>query len=360
MTRVRIVGGGLMGVAAAFEAHRLGCRDIELHERQEQLGGTDLPDCPQGLELRDDPIDFGPRGGALRNLLEWRGVHFDDAEVRPPAAQAPESPSLLGGSLADWIRAHPEAEAEELGRYCQWRTNAWLDEIDESALAPLGLLPDAAPPTASVRGGVGAMFGVCEFALRELGVNIHTLSMASPWEAMAGRASDEVVVWAADPTPLYRAADLAAPKALYISAPTYFFRAAASAPLQLRNASPVGVVAGISLYESRRQMVLAAECVAEASEDDIRKGVARLAAEAGIDDLVLLDELGVSLRPRRGYRSVDAAHQLRRLRANLAVDHGDQVVTGSWEPFSAADRFEGLRAGLARALAQETLAVAAA
>ena len=51
--RIRIIGGGLTGVLAAFEAHRLGWRDITLQERFEALGGVARPKLIHGREMRD-------------------------------------------------------------------------------------------------------------------------------------------------------------------------------------------------------------------------------------------------------------------------------------------------------------------
>jgi len=366
MTKVRIVGGGLTGVLAAFEAHRLGCRDIEIHERLEQLGGDDLPDRPQGLELRDEQIDFGPRGGPLRRMLEWRGVAFDEVDgdqagaFGPGQTLPPVAPT--GGSLADWIRAHPPKVAEALGRYCQWRLSAWLDEMDESAAAPLGLDGRMIAPPTPPRGGVAAMFGACLHALRDLGVKVRTQDLVSPWRVLQARAPDETVVWAADPTPLFKACDLPTPKQLYVSSPTYFFRLdhEAAAPIHIRNLAAEGVVAELRGYESRGESVLAVECVAEAPDALLRREICRLAVEARGTGLAVGEQLGVSLRPRRGYRSADAAHQLKRLRLHLAETAGEAIVTDAWEPFAPADRFAALRVGLAAALARHAPAIEAA
>src|SRR5262245_9458739 len=81
MTKVRIVGGGLAGVLAAFEAHRLGARDIELHERLTELGGVVAARVIHGLELRDRWRVFGGREDPARRLLEWHGAAFDDLDL---------------------------------------------------------------------------------------------------------------------------------------------------------------------------------------------------------------------------------------------------------------------------------------
>ena len=42
MTKVRIIGGGLTGILAAFEAHRLGATQIRLQDALDRLGGWSL------------------------------------------------------------------------------------------------------------------------------------------------------------------------------------------------------------------------------------------------------------------------------------------------------------------------------
>ena len=51
MARVRIIGGGLTGILAAFEAHRLGAREIVLEDALDRLGGWSLPRVSHGVEL---------------------------------------------------------------------------------------------------------------------------------------------------------------------------------------------------------------------------------------------------------------------------------------------------------------------
>nr|QQZ52049.1 hypothetical protein JKL49_21270 [Phenylobacterium glaciei] len=155
-----MIGGGLTGILAALEAHRLGCRDIELHERFDQLGGTAWPRRDHGLELRADHRYFGPQGDPTRTLLEANGLAFDDFENRfGSVSPAPggdlafthdfEGPALrtrkldldhiTGDSLADRIRAYPHDISGHLTRYCQWALGSWLDEVDAGAAIPLGI-----------------------------------------------------------------------------------------------------------------------------------------------------------------------------------------------------------------------------
>ena len=74
--KILIVGGGLVGVLAALEAHRLGAREIILHERHPDLGGSLKPRLFHGLELRDQLCLFGDRTDPMRQLLAWRGVRL--------------------------------------------------------------------------------------------------------------------------------------------------------------------------------------------------------------------------------------------------------------------------------------------
>ena len=78
MKRVQIVGGGLTGILAAFQAHRLGARQIDLYERLDRLGGVALPELHDGKEMREGCIYFGPKGDPIRSLLETHGARFEE------------------------------------------------------------------------------------------------------------------------------------------------------------------------------------------------------------------------------------------------------------------------------------------
>ena len=80
--RVRIVGGGLTGILAAFQAHRMGARDIELYERLDRLGGIAQPDTVEGCDMREGCIYFGPEGDPIRALLEDHGAEFEEFDNR--------------------------------------------------------------------------------------------------------------------------------------------------------------------------------------------------------------------------------------------------------------------------------------
>jgi phytoene dehydrogenase-like protein len=158
--KVRIVGAGLTGIAAAFEAHRMGARDITLHDRHARLGGEAWPRQTHGLELRESPVSFGPPGDPLRALFEANGLEFDDFEnvvgaVSPapggdishrrdfagPALRARDLQlnPLTGESLADRLRAYPADIGHALTSYCHHVLGAWLDQVHESAVDALGI-----------------------------------------------------------------------------------------------------------------------------------------------------------------------------------------------------------------------------
>src|SRR6185503_20163770 len=101
MSRVRIVGGGLTGILAAFQAHRLGARHIELYERFDQLGGVALPQVSGGREMREGCVYFGPQGDTIRSLLEDHGAEFEDFDNRfgsvSPGSSNPVHVQNFGG-----------------------------------------------------------------------------------------------------------------------------------------------------------------------------------------------------------------------------------------------------------------------
>src|SRR5947209_7510752 len=80
--KVRIIGGGLTGLLSAFEAHRLGARDIELCEGWDQLGGNAWPRLAHGLELRETHLKFAGPGDAVHDLLARNGVALERVENR--------------------------------------------------------------------------------------------------------------------------------------------------------------------------------------------------------------------------------------------------------------------------------------
>lgn len=375
MTRVRIVGGGLAGLIAAFQAHRMGARDIVLHEQAEELGGGLAVRVSHGLELRQRPFEFGARGDAVRALFEDNGIVFEDFETRSASVSpAPRGditctrdfagPAIAardlalafssGDSLADRLRAYPSDIGHALSRYCQWRLGAWLDEVHESAAADLGCaqvfplgheIVDLAglkradtradvlygiPAslcgrldhlTASLpRGGFAAFFVHCSQALERLGVEVRYGAALTASQAMAERQAGDVLVWAADPAPLLDLVGLEVAQPVRRPTTTCLFKAHYDGrlPFHVSNFTASGAVFGLHLYESRGQAVVMAQCVAEAPGAELRREIHRLMSGFGAATLTLEEQISTRTAPGRHGVTVDEAHKLAALETKLA------------------------------------------
>lgn len=404
MAKVRIVGGGLTGIIAALQAHRLGCRDIELFEQYGELGGSLLPRTDHGLELRQTRRYFGTRGDPMRALLEWHGVDFEDFENRsgsvspgpggePVFAEGFGGPSLAarqtglvepaGESLADRLRAYPHEIEQALSKYCQWSLGVWLDEVHASAAAPLGIArvhPRATDTTtlaevkraddlydalyglpahmwgrtqgtlASLpKGGFANLFAAAGRALAGLGVKIHLESLISPREAIAACRPGEALVWAAGPAPLYKAVGVATPKPVAKSGATYVFRAKTELkPFWLQNFTAKGAVFRLSTYETRGETLLTAECVAEAGDAELRREIRKLMSGFGV--VQLKDQLLAAVEPRQGIWSMAEAKATKALHGKLEQTLGAAFVPGCWTVERPEDAFARIETALAAAL----------
>jgi len=142
---------------------------------------------------------------------------------------------------------------------------------------------------------------------------------------------------------------------------SYIFKAryAGQAPLELRNFTGQGAVAEVRLYESRGQALLAAECVAEISDGDLRRELHRLTAGFCGGTLNLGETVSVRIEPRWDCPSMEAVRQLRGLRAALARAHGESFIAPEWEAPRLQDRLADVSAKLVRALDVTEEAVAA-
>ena len=406
-SRVRIVGGGLTGILAALKAHDLGCREIDLHERFDDLGGVARPRQSDGLELRDGCIYFGPRGDPMRGLLEQHGLLFEDFENRFGSVSPGDGgrtvcthdfggPALAttdmtltprsGDRLSDRLQTYPEEICEALTRYCQWHLGPVLDEVHESAAIPLAINrvfpvgPDIADivsgkrtnalqdelyglprglwgrqsnTTASLpRDGFHAFLVQCRQRLERLGVRVYDTSLVSPRHLLNAPTAGEAVVWAANPMPLFKVAGVASPGLIKKAFATYAFKASCrgSLPFYIQNFTATGAIFRLYLYETRGQTVLLAECVHEADEVDLRREIDRLIA--GFDGawLKLGEQIGANVGPRWIYQSVDAMRRLTDLREAFARAMGDAFIPGAWEPYSKAEKFAQVNAGLMAAL----------
>ncbi len=415
VSRVKIVGGGLTGILAALQAHRLGVRDIELHERFGELGGVAVTEARSGIELRDGCIYFGPKGDPIRQLLEDYGASFEDIDNRFGSVSlsatgeplyvddfaGPALPSAgirltapAGPSLADRIAAYTPELSQALTRYARWHLACDLKVLHGSSAIPLAMnrvypvganlaaLADAkrhdavadelyAIPralwgrtdnlTASLpAGGFPVFLRRCRLALEAIGVTIRDNSLVSPRQALAEHRAGEVLVWAANPTPLFKAAEVRTPKLLPKSFTSHVFavRWTGPRPFYVQNFTAEGVCFRVYVYESAGRTLLTAECVDEARPSDLRYEIHRLLR--GFDgDLALGELLSTAVRPRWIYHSVDAIDQLSQLRAALTRRFGPAFVAGAWEPYSKTEKFAEVNAGLAAALGADKSRAAA-
>ena len=408
MSKVKIVGGGLTGILAAFEAHRLGCREIELHERFARLGGVARPDERGGLELREGCIYFGPKGDPIRALLESHGLQFEDFENRfgsvstgpwgePVYTEDFGGPALsadrleltppAGGALADRLGAYPVEIQSALGRYCRWHLGDVLDQLHESAAIPLACnrvyptgpalaalaeakraspLADelyaipralwgrtanltAAPP----KDGFPGFFRDCRKALLDLGVAVNEEALVSPRQALAAHQAGETLVWAANPTPLFKAAGVPTPKLFSKSFAAYVFKArwTGALPFYAQNFTARGVCFRVYVYETHGETLLTAECVGESADHELRREIAGL-LEGFVGELTLGDLVNVSIKPRWIYHSLDSMRGLKALRAAMAEKMGPAFVAGAWEPYAKTEKFTQVNSALAAALGE--------
>ena len=405
MTRVKIVGGGLTGILAAFQAHGMGARQIELHERFEQLGGVALPDVRDGREMREGCIYFGPKGDPIRSLLEVHGAVFSDFDNRfgsispglreqvyvkdfggPALASAEIALSpMRGPSLGDRLACYPEALAAPLARYARWHLGCDPSDMHESAAVPLAInrvfprdadldeLAEAkrtdpfadellAIPrslwdySCNVQASlpVGGFIGLlrqCREALDAIGVTISERHLIAPRQALAEHTPDEVLVWAASPTPLFKAAGIATPKALPKRFATYIFDAGwtGDLPFYVQNFTAEGSCFRVYIYESAGNVLLTAECVTEDAGDALIRDIRRM-LEGFEGKLTLGDLLHTSVKPRWIYHSVDTIDRLAELRSALAARMGAGFVPGAWEPYAKGEKFAEVGSALATAL----------
>ena len=215
--------------------------------------------------------------------------------------------------------------------------------------------------TASLpKGGFPALLKRCRLTLEAIGVTIHDESLVSPRQALAEHAAGEVLVWAANPTPLFKAAGLATPKLLPKSFATYVFAAnwTGPRPFYVQNFTATGVCFRVYIYESAGQTLLTAECVAEASAADLRREIHDL-LQGFEGKLTLGDQIATAIKPRWIYHSVAAMLGLADLRAALFARMGPAFVPGAWEPYAKTEKFAEVNTALAAALGVEAKAAAA-
>ncbi|WP_425998551.1 NAD(P)-binding protein [Caulobacter sp. DWR1-3-2b1] len=401
---VRIVGGGLTGILAAFEAHRLGWRDITIQERFDSLGGVARPKVVHGQEMRDGCVYFGGPGDPIVETLSAHGARFEtfnnrfgsvslEAHGRPVFTRDFGGPAVdcaadrigkpASESLASRIAAYPEPIAARLEAYCRWHLEADLDTVHGEAAIPLAInrvFPAAADLTELARlkatnpwadelyaiprglsgrtanltatlpfGGFATLFDTCHQALQKLGVKVELNALVSPRALMAAPEANETVVWAANPTPLFKPLGLATPKLVKKSFATYVFEVEfdGPCPVYVQNFTAQGAAFRVYLYESGGKTLAVAECVREAD-------LAKLPTEmrvlmSGFGSLKVRSLLHSDIQPRWIYHSIAAIEGLKALRGELAVRFGGGFIPGAWEPYAKSTKLAEVNAALALA-----------
>jgi hypothetical protein len=406
MSRVRIVGGGLTGILAAFQAHRMGARDIELYERFDQLGGVALPEVRGGREMREGCIYFGPRGDPIRSLLEAHGAVFEDFDNRfgsvSPSGRGPvyvddfggpalaasniNLAPLCGTSLADRLACYDDTLAFPLARYVRWHLGCNPALLHVSAAVPLAInrvFPIGADLDAlreakvtdrlandlfgiprsmwnyssNVQaslpaGGFTALFRQCRDALDSIGVRVSERHLATPRTALAGHSPGDVLVWAASPMPLFKAVGMEAPKAPAKRFATYTFEVqwTGALPFYVQNFTAQGLCFRAYIYESAGSVLLTAECVVEDAAGEALIGDISRMLEGFEGKLTVGELLFRSVKPRWLYHSVDTIDRLAELRSALATRMGRGFVAGAWEAYGKSEKFAEVDSALWTAL----------
>lgn len=413
MKRVRIVGGGLTGILAAFQAHRLGARQIDLYERLDRLGGVALPELHDGKEMREGCIYFGPKGDPIRSLLETHGARFEEFDNRfgsvGPSPSGPVNIDDFGGpalaadttdltqpsgdSLADRLSCYSASLAAPLARYVKWHVGCDPAELHANAAVPLainrifptGVSIDAlaeqkkTDPLANELfgiprslwnyssnvqaslpvGGFAALFQQCRTALETIGVRIHERSLATPKRMLSAETSGDIIIWAASPMPLFKAVGVDTPAAPAKKFATYTFAAewAGPVPFYVQNFTAEGSCFRVYIYESQGTVLLTAECVAETSQSDLTRDIHQM-LEGFEGKLALGDVVFRTIKPRWLYHSVDTIDRLGELRTALKARRGDSFVTGAWEAYAKGEKFAEVEADLNKAFQMPELAKA--
>jgi len=385
MNKVRIVGGGLMGAAAALEAHRLGARDIVLHTRRDGAPPGGDAQVAEGLEMRSSCTLFGGGEDPLRRLLEWHGAPFEgfrlecgslnpNSRGEPLAAhgfaglvlpvEAPLPQADAGAvSLHQRLHTYPLEARGPLTTYSQWRLRAWLDHVHASAADALGLdearsafaagtpargcgLQGLETSASLPRGGLRGLGAAARRAIENLGVEVKE---GPPPAARAALRPNqrEILVWTGDPAPLLSAMGFTGPMTTPDRAASYVFKArfAGPKPFVVQAFDAKGSVFRVYVYESRGETLVCAECVGETCVDEVRSEVQRLLGPFADETPRVSEHLSNVVRTRGAAFTLEAWRTLDQL-----ARRGPGFVPGAWHRASPGARFRDISQGLAAAL----------
>jgi len=403
--RIRIVGGGLTGILAAFEAHRLGWRDITIQERFEALGGVARPKLINGREMRDGCVYFGSVGDPIVDALTAHGARFETFDNRfgslstgadgrrvftwdfgGPAIDSPAGKVSrpADDSLAARLAAYPAQIAAELEAYVRWHLETDPAQVHGDAAIPLAInrvFPAAADLTALGQrkatdpwtdelyaiprglsgrtnnlvaslpvGGFAQLFDGLHQALTRLGVKVELNCLVPPRQLMGDVAEDETIVWAANPTPLFKPLGLPTPSLVKKCFFTHVYEVAdfdGPCPVYVQNFTTQGSVFRAYLYESGGAKLVVAECVREADLKTLPTELRTLLS--GFGSLKLGALVHSDAQPRWIYHSLSAIEGLAALRGELRNRFGGRFIPGAWEPYAKAAKLAEVNAALAAA-----------
>ncbi|MEL7188803.1 MAG: NAD(P)-binding protein [Pseudomonadota bacterium] len=413
MRRIRIVGGGLTGILAALQAHRMGARDIELYERLDELGGVALPQLRDGREMREGCIYFGPKGDPIRSLLEEHGAAFSDFDNRfgsvsagsdgliytddfgGPALDGTSTllAPLEGESLLHRLQCYEDDLTFPLARYVRWHVGCAPAQLHASAAVPLAInrvfptgitlseLSKAKQnnPLANELFGIPrklwdyssnvqaslpldgfhGLFGHCRKVLKEIGVRVYDRKLATPRAMLSEETADDIVIWAASPMPLFKAVGVETPKAPAQKFATYTFEVdwTGPVPFYAQNFTATGSCFRTYIYESGGSVLLTAECVVETDTPELIKEIHQI-LEGFEGEISVGDQIFSTVKPRWLYHSVDTIDRLGKLRGALNDQRGNRFIPGAWEAYAKGEKFAEVEADLQRALDVSVMAKA--
>ena len=205
---------------------------------------------------------------------------------------------------------------------------------------------------ATPRDGLNGLFSAASRALARLGVQIRLHSLVSPRDAALSRTADDIVVWAADPLPLFDLTIQPRPRLIGERVASYVYRARIEAPLPLtiRNYTAEGKISALRVYESRGETLVSIECVDEVGDAELRAEALRLLGPFARRPMILEACLLTNMRTRFTCPSTDAVNRLARLEGEFDRLHKGRFLVAGWESADASARISALADRLGAAM----------